>query len=230
MAGRRMTACVSPRLNREHGREDVGLPENLVETCSVELLAFEQGLGDRPYGGPNGAKRFPGHFIEALDLRADFVLDLAGAGAKYLAQGAIPVSGLDALDRVHEAWVKMGENRQSHLHVETARPMSREQVLRREPGQVDLRQGGRPNKHPLGAPTERPCFAPDADSLGAVVDRGAENSVPGLVMGRSASQVVRPGDASHRGGQSTWPPRVDARKRWRTWSAKLGLIRDRDEE
>jgi hypothetical protein len=185
-------------LHGEHGQVDVRVADRFVESVAVKLLVHKQGFHERLHRRPDGGERFPGHFIEVLDLRADFVLDLADAGAKYLVHGAIPVGGLDALDRVHEAWVEVGENPESDLHIEPARPTSREQVLRRESGQVDLRQGGRPNKHLLGAPTERPSLAPDADSLGAVVDRGAEESVPGLVVGRSPSQVKRLGNASHR--------------------------------
>jgi hypothetical protein len=59
---------------------------------------------------PNRTQGLAGHPVEALDLLADLLLDLADAAAEHLVHGAVAVGGIDALDRVHEARIEMGEN------------------------------------------------------------------------------------------------------------------------
>ena len=130
-------------------------------------------------------------------------LDFPHAGSEHLVHCAVAVRGIDALDRVDELPVEMGDNPKADLHAKRLRSTTGEEVLRREPGQVDLGERCCPTEHLLRAPAEGSPVPADADVLGVIVDRHAQDRVPRFVMRRPGAHVEGLARASHAVPQSS---------------------------
>ncbi len=97
--------------------EKVRASEHRVEPVAIQLLLIQERVGDILHRRPGRAQRRAGHFVKALYLGADLLIDFANACPKRLVHSPVAIGCVHAVDRVHEGSIEVSENAESDLEV-----------------------------------------------------------------------------------------------------------------